>query len=42
MHEAYQKYLDLAPNGQFAQEVAGILQQAGQKVSSSYKAPKGK
>jgi tetratricopeptide (TPR) repeat protein len=38
---AYQKYLDLAPNGQFAQEVAGILQQAGQKVSSSYKASKG-
>jgi tetratricopeptide (TPR) repeat protein len=38
---AYQKYLDLAPNGQFAEEVAGILQQAGQKVSSSYKAGKG-
>jgi tetratricopeptide (TPR) repeat protein len=37
---AYQKYLDLAPTGQFAEEVAGILQQAGQKVSSSYKAPK--
>lgn len=39
--EAYQKYLDLAPNGQFAQDAAGILQQAGQKVSTSYKAPKG-
>ncbi len=39
---AYEKYLDLAPNGQFAQEVAGILQQAGEKVSSSYKAPKSK
>ena len=40
---AYQKYLELAPTGQFAGEVAGILQQAGQKVSSSYKAPpKGK
>jgi hypothetical protein len=38
---AYQKYLDLAPQGQFAEEVAGILQQAGQKISSSYKAPKG-
>jgi tetratricopeptide (TPR) repeat protein len=38
---AYQKYLDLAPTGQFAEEVAGILQQAGQKISSSYKAPKG-
>jgi tetratricopeptide (TPR) repeat protein len=37
---AYQKYLDLAPNGQFATEVAGILQQAGEKVSTSYKAPK--
>ena len=36
---AYQKYLDLAPTGQFATEVAGILQQAGEKVSSSYKAP---
>lgn len=36
---AYQKYLELAPTGQFAGEVAGILQQAGQKVSSSYKAP---
>ena len=40
---AYQKYLELAPTGQFAGEVAGILQQAGQKVSTSYKAPpKGK
>jgi tetratricopeptide (TPR) repeat protein len=38
--EAYQKYLDLAPKGQFADEVAGILQQAGQKVSTSYHAPK--
>ncbi len=37
---AYQKYLDLAPNGQFAEEVAGILQQAGQKITSSYKAPR--
>ncbi len=36
---AYQKYLDLAPTGQFANEVAGILAQAGEKVSSSYKAP---
>jgi tetratricopeptide (TPR) repeat protein len=39
---AYQKYLDLAPTGQFADEVAGILQQAGQKVSSSYHAPSSK
>jgi tetratricopeptide (TPR) repeat protein len=37
---AYQKYLDLAPNGPYAPEVAGILSQAGQKVSSSYKAGK--
>ena len=36
---AYQKYLDLAPTGPYAAEVASILQQAGQKVSSSYKAP---
>lgn len=38
--EAYQKYLELAPNGPYAQDVAGILQQAGQKVSTSYKAGK--
>jgi len=37
---AYQKYLDLAPTGPYAQEVAGILAQAGEKISSSYKAPK--
>ena len=39
---AYQKYLDLAPTGPYAGEVAGILAQAGQKVSSSYKAGKNK
>lgn len=39
---AYQKYLDLAPTGPYAQEVAGILSQAGQKVSSSFKAGKSK
>lgn len=38
--EAYQKYLDLSPNGPYAAEVQGILQQAGQKVSTSYKAGK--
>ncbi|HEX4284668.1 MAG TPA: carboxypeptidase-like regulatory domain-containing protein [Terracidiphilus sp.] len=38
--EAYQKYLDLAPTGTYAGEVQAILQQAGQKVNSSYKAPK--
>jgi tetratricopeptide (TPR) repeat protein len=36
---AYQKYLDLAPDGPYANEVASILQQAGEKVSPSYKAP---
>lgn len=36
---AYQKYLDLAPTGAFADEVAGILKAAGQKVSTSYHAP---
>ncbi len=40
--EAYQKYLELAPNGAYAQDVAGILQQAGQKVTSTYKAGKSK
>ena len=39
---AYQKYLDLAPTGPYAGEVAGILSQAGQKISSSYKAGKSK
>jgi tetratricopeptide (TPR) repeat protein len=38
--DAYQKYLELAPNGPYAGEVAGILQQAGQKVSTTYKAGK--
>jgi len=38
--DAYQKYLELAPTGPYAAEVQGILQQAGQKVSSTYKAPK--
>ena len=38
--DAYQKYLELAPTGPYAGEVAGILQQAGQKVSSTYKATK--
>lgn len=38
--DAYQKYLELAPTGPYAAEVQGILQQAGQKVSSTYKAGK--
>ena len=36
---AYQKYLALAPDGPYANEVASILQQAGEKVSPAYKAP---
>jgi tetratricopeptide (TPR) repeat protein len=38
--DAYQKYLDLAPTGPYAGEVKGILDQAGQKVSTTYKAGK--
>jgi hypothetical protein len=38
--EAYQKYLELAPTGTYAAEVQGILQQAGQKIDSSFKAAK--
>jgi len=39
--EAYQKYLDLAPNGPYAGEVQSILQSAGEKINSTYRA-KGK
>lgn len=38
--DAYQKYLELAPSGPYAAEVKGILDQAGQKVTSTYKAGK--
>ncbi len=38
--EAYQKYLELAPTGPYAVDVKGILDQAGQKISSTYKAGK--
>jgi tetratricopeptide (TPR) repeat protein len=38
--QAYQMYLQLAPTGQFASDVKGILAQAGQKVDTSFKAPK--
>jgi tetratricopeptide (TPR) repeat protein len=38
--EAYQKYLELDPTGQFAGDVKGILEQAGQKIASTYKATK--
>jgi hypothetical protein len=30
----------LAPTGQFANDVKGILEQAGQKIASTYKATK--
>ena len=38
--EAYEKYLDLAPTGQFAEDVKGILAQSQTKVESKYKAKK--
>ena len=38
--EAYQKYLELAPDGQFAAEVKGVLTEMGETIKSSYKAPK--
>ena len=36
--EAYQKYLELAPDGPYSADVKGILDSAGQKISSNYKA----
>ena len=38
--EAYQKYLELAPEGQYAADAKSILDSAGQKITSSYKAGK--
>lgn len=38
--EAYQKYLQLDPNGPYSADVKGILDSAGQKIASSYKATK--
>jgi len=38
--EAYQKYLELAPTGQYATDVKGILAGFDQKIDNSYKAPK--
>lgn len=38
--EAYQKYLELDPNGPYSADVKGILDSAGQKINSSYKAGK--
>ena len=39
---AYQKYLDLAPNGPHAEEIKQILDGIGEKINSSYKAGKKK
>jgi tetratricopeptide (TPR) repeat protein len=39
--EAYEKYLDLAPEGQFANDVKSILATSNQKIESKYKAKKG-
>ena len=38
--EAYEKYLQLDPNGPYSADVKGILDSAGQKISSTYKATK--
>ena len=38
--DAYQKYLELDPNGPFSNEVKGVLQGMGETIKSSYKAPK--
>ena len=38
--EAYQKYLELDPNGTFAEDSKGVLASAGQKVESKFKAKK--
>jgi tetratricopeptide (TPR) repeat protein len=38
--DAFQMYLQLAPTGPYAADVKGILQQAGQKIDTNYKAPK--
>jgi hypothetical protein len=36
---AYNKYLELAPNGQYAADIKGILQGIGATVTEQYKAP---
>jgi tetratricopeptide (TPR) repeat protein len=38
--EAYQKYLQLDPTGPYSADVKGILDSAGQKINSTYKATK--
>ena len=37
--EAYQKYLELAPTGEHAQEVRDLMASLGQTVNTKYKAP---
>jgi len=39
--DAYQKYLELAPDGQFAADAKNILAEMGQTVKTSFKAKKG-
>jgi tetratricopeptide (TPR) repeat protein len=38
--EAYSKYLELDPNGQFSEDAKSVLASAGQKVPTSFKAKK--
>lgn len=38
--EAYEKYLELAPNGPYAADAKGILDQAGTKIASGFKSGK--
>jgi tetratricopeptide (TPR) repeat protein len=40
--DAYQKYLELDPTGPYSADVKGILDSAGQKINSTYKATKKK
>jgi len=40
--EAYQKYLELAPDGPYATEVKGVLEGFGQKIVNTYNAGKKK
>jgi hypothetical protein len=37
--EAFQKYLQLAPNGQFADSAKGMLASMDMKVDTAYKNP---
>jgi hypothetical protein len=40
--DAFQKYLELAPTGPYAADVKSILEQAGEKLVTSYTAGKSK